>query len=163
VDQLLFQGFSFGARVDVTKNISLYNSLGRSSQTGDGASSLNQMYGVTVNRIWKIGLRGDARYTEFNSSFGRGTYTSLSLSRSIRETLQWQFLAGQQHMVSSLTQNSNYRSIGSTFDWFPRAPVYFNGGFTRQQGTIMNYNQWYIGIGYRFDNRTKHRSAEVPK
>ena len=163
VDQLLFQGFSFGARVDVTKNISIYNSLGKSSQTGDSASSWNQMYGVTVNRIWKLGMRGDARYTEFNSSFGHGTYSSLTLSRSIRETLQWQFLASQQNMVSTLTQNSNYRSVGTTFDWFPHAPVYFNGGFTRQQGTIMDYNQWYIGLGYRFDTKAKRRASEVVK
>jgi len=161
VDQLLFQGFSVGAHVEVTKNIGLYNSLGKSSQTGDARGSLNQMYGVTVGRIWKTGLRGDARYSEFNSSFGRGTYSSLTLSRSFRDTLQWQLLAGKQNMVSSLSQNSSYKSLGSTLDWFPRLPVYFNLGFTREQGTIMNYNQWYIGLGYRFDTRNKHR--EVPR
>src|ERR1019366_2269522 len=89
VDQLLFQGFSVGTHVDVTKNFSIYNSLGRSSQSGDAAKSWNQMYGVTLNRIWKLGMRGDARYTKFSSSFGQGTYDSLTLSRSIRDTLQW--------------------------------------------------------------------------
>jgi hypothetical protein len=163
VDQLLFQGFSFGTRVDVTKNISIYNSLGRSSQTGDTASSWNQMYGVTMGKIWKTGMRGDARFTEFNSSFGRGTYSSLTLSRNFRENLQWQFLASQQNLTSTLTQNSSYRSVGSAIDWFPNAPVYFNGGFTRQQGTIMNYNQWYIGLGYRFDTKAKRRALEVAK
>ncbi len=163
VDQLLFQGFSFGTRVDVTENISIYNSLGRSSQTGDTASSWNQMYGVTMGKIWKTGMRGDARFTEFNSSFGRGTYSSLTLSRNFRENLQWQFLASQQNLTSTLTQNSSYRSVGSAIDWFPHAPVYFNGGFTRQQGTIMNYNQWYIGLGYRFDTKAKRRALEVAK
>jgi hypothetical protein len=160
VDQLLFQGLSFGARVDVTKTISIYNSLGRSSQTGDANASWNQMYGVTLGKIWKTGMRGDARYTEFNSSFGRGTYSALTLSHSFRDTLQWQLLAGQQNMVSTLTQNSNYRSLGSSFDWFPKVPIYFHGGFTRQQGTIMNYDQWYIGLGYRFDSNAKRRARE---
>ena len=160
VDQLLFQGLSFGVHVDVTKNISIYNSLGRSSQTGDKSSSLNQMYGLTLNKIWKTGLRGDARYSEFNSSFGHGTYSSVTLSRSFRDTLQWQLLAGKQNMVSTFTQNSNYRNLGSTIDWFPtRMPIYFNLGLTRQQGTIMNYNQWYMGMGYRFDTRSKHREV----
>ncbi len=163
VDQLLFQGFSFGARVDVTKNFSIYNSLGRSSQTGDAANSWNQMYGFTVNKIWKTGMRGDVRYSEFNSSFGRGTYSSLTLSRSFRDTLQWQLLAGKQNMVSSFTRNSNYRSLGSTIDWFPKFPIYVNAGFTRQQGTIMTYNQWYIGLGYRFDSNAKRRNREGSK
>ena len=164
VDQLLFQGFSVGTHVDVTKNFSIYNSLGRSSQSGDAAKSWNQMYGVTLNRIWKLGMRGDARYTKFSSSFGQGTYDSLTLSRSIRDTLQWQLLAGKQNMVSSFTSNTNYKSIGSTIDWFPgKTPIFFNGGFTRQQGTIMDYNQFYMGFGYRFDTRAKHRAQEVPK
>jgi hypothetical protein len=107
-------------------------------------------------------MRGDARWSEFNGSFGRGTYSSLTLSRNFRDNLQWQLLASKQNIVSSLTSNSNYKSLGSTVDWFPKIPVYFNLGFTRQQGTIMNYSQWYIGVGYRFDTRYKHRK-EVPK
>jgi len=72
VDQLLFQGFSFGVHVDVTKNISIFNSLGRSSQTGDSATSWNQMYGVTVGKIWRTGMRGmcDSRSSTAPSATG---------------------------------------------------------------------------------------------
>ncbi|MBZ5513352.1 MAG: hypothetical protein LAN62_00635 [Acidobacteriia bacterium] len=136
--------------------------VGRSSATGDARSSLNQMYGVTMGRIWKTGIRGDVKYSEFSSSFGRGNYSVLSLSRSFRETLQCEFLMGKQNLVSPLTRNSSYRSLGGNVNWFPRMPMYFDGGFTRQHGTIQNYNQWYIGLGYRFDSfRQRGRASEA--
>jgi hypothetical protein len=163
VDQLLFQGFSVGGRVELPKTISIYNSLGRSSATGDARSSLNQMYGVTMGRIWKTGIRGDVRYSEFNSSFGRGNYSALSLSRSFRDTLRWEFVTGKQNLVSSFTRNSSYRSLGGNITWFPKTPVYFEAGFTRQQGTIQDYNQWYIGLGYRFDSFTQRRAVREAK
>jgi len=103
------------------------------------------------------------RFTEFNSSFGHGRYSSLTLSRNWRENLQWQFILSQQDMVSALTKNPSYRSAGSTLDWFPNKPFYLNGGFTREQGSIMNYNQWFLGIGYRFDTKSKRRASEVPR
>jgi len=30
------------------------------------------MYGVTLGNIWRTGIRADARFTRFNSSFGSG-------------------------------------------------------------------------------------------
>jgi hypothetical protein len=163
VDQLLFQGFSVGGRLDLPKTLSIYNSVGRSSGTGDARSSLNQMYGVTMGKIWKTGIRGDVKYSKFNSSFGRGNYSALSLSRSFRETLQCEFLMGKQNLVSSFTRNTSYRSLGGNVNWFPRLPVYFDGGFTRQHGTIQDYNQWYIGLGYRFDSLKQRGRAPEAK
>jgi hypothetical protein len=158
VDQLLFQGLSVGARVDLPKKISLYSSVGRSSQTGDARSSLNRMYGVTLGSIWKTGIRGDVRWSQFNSSFGHGNYSALTLSREFGENFRCEFMAGDQHLISPLSQNSSYRSLGSNIYWFPKSSIYFDAGFTRQQGVIQNYNQWYIGIGYRFDSYTKRRA-----
>ena len=71
LDKYLFQGFSAGGRVEVWNQIWLSTNLGRSSGTGDAKSSLNQMYGITFNRVPLIRLRADVHYAKFDSSFGR--------------------------------------------------------------------------------------------
>jgi len=160
VDQLLFQGLSVGARLEVTKNIALSTTVGRNSGTGDARSSLNQMYGITVNRIWRTGVRGDLRWSKFDSSFGNGTYSSLSLTRNFGEILQTEFLLGDQRFRSSLSSDTSYRSAGGSVYWFPpKVPVYLDAGFTREQG-VLNYNQWYTGLGYRFDTYRKRREVK---
>lgn len=157
VDQLLFQGLSAGTRIDLPRKVSLYTDLGRSSMSGDAHISWNQMYGISKNQIWKTGIRGDLRYSKFNSSFGQGDYTSLTFSREIGEAFHGEVMLGEQHLNSAFSKDSYYRSVGANFDWFPGSKYYFNGGFTRQAGNLQNYNQWYIGIGFRFDNLHKNR------
>ncbi len=162
VDKLLFQGLSVGTRVELPDHVTVYNSLGRSTKTGDARSSWNQMYGVTVGRIWRTGLRGDARYSKFDSSFGSGDYYALTLSRDFGEGFRVEGTAGRQSLISTFTKDSSYKTFGAHFDWFPKGSVYFDGGFTRQLGTTQNYNQWYIGLGYRFDIVRK-RTPEAGK
>lgn len=154
MDKLLFQGLSVGARVELPEHITVYNSLGRSSKTGDANGSWNQMYGFTVGRIWRTGMRGDVRYSKFDSSFERGDYyaLSLSLSREFGEAFRIEGTAGRQSLVSTFTRDSSYRTFGAHFDWFPKGSLYFDGGFARQLGTTQDYSQWYIGLGYRFDS-----------
>ena len=81
LDKFLFQGFSAGARVEVMKQIFVSTNLGRSSGSSDAKPSLNEMYGVTFGRLPWLRLRADAHYARFNSSFGRGSYQSVSFSR----------------------------------------------------------------------------------
>lgn len=156
VDKLLFQGFSGGLRVKLPYRLTVYNSLGRSSKTGDAKSSWNQMYGVTVGSIWRTGIRGDVEYSKFDSSFGSGNYYTVSLSREFKDVFRCEVTAGRQNLVSIFTNDSSYRTLGTQFDWYPKGSFYLNGGITQQQGTTQHYSQWYFGVGYRFDSVRKH-------
>lgn len=150
LDRYLFQGLSGGARVNVTKGISLYSDIGKSSRSGDTKNSWNQLYGVTFNEIWKTGIRADLRYSKFNSSFGSGDYKAISLSRSFRETLQWQLQAGFQNFNSTLTTTSQTHFVTSYLDWSPGKKMFFEAGYTWQRGGTMNYDQFQFMIGKRF-------------
>ena len=158
VDKLLFQGLSVGTRVDLPRHITIYDSFGRSTRTGDARSSWNQMYGVIFGQIWRTGIRGDVRYSQFDSSFGQGHYSALSLSRTFRDTLRLEVTAGRQSFNSPLTRDTNYRNLGTTFEWYPGSSFFMDGGFSRQQGTIQDYSQWYVGFGYRFDSYRRSRT-----
>ena len=94
LDKYLFQGFSAGVRVDIVKQIAIYTDLGHSNRTGDSSTALNQMYGITFGRVPWLGLRADAHYSRFNSSFGSGSYRAASLSRNVNERLRLEIFAG---------------------------------------------------------------------
>jgi hypothetical protein len=165
LDKYLFQGFSGGARVEVLKNIWVYTDLGTSSRTGDGKSSLNQMYGATLSNIWRTGLSADAHYSKFDSAFGGGSYQSLSLSRNLTEGAHIEVMLGRQLFSSvttgingvTTTSANNSKFINSLFDINFGAHYFFQGGFTVSRGNLQNYQQFNIGVGYRFDNRAKGR------
>jgi hypothetical protein len=153
LDKWLFQGISGGARIDLPAHVGLYTSVGRSSSSTDSKSSWNTMYGVTLGRIWKTGVRMDLRYTTFNSVYAQGSYRSILLSRSFSSNARLNVQAGRQSYNSSTT-----RDTGSSFVNFfvdtTFGPRYFvEGGFTLQRGALQNYNQIYTTFGYRFDNR----------
>jgi hypothetical protein len=156
LDKYLFQGFSVGARVEVVKQVWVYTDIGQSSRTGDATGSLNQAFGVTFNRIPRLGLRTDLHYSRFNSSFGTGSYRALSVSRSLSERLNLQVLLGDESFTSSFTSNNSSRFINSNVQTSFGAHYYLQGGFTVDRGS-MNYNQWMFTLGYRFDTRTKHQ------
>jgi hypothetical protein len=164
LDKYLFQGFSGGARVEVLKNIWLYTDLGTSNRTGDAKSSLNQMYGATFSNIWRTGLSADAHYSKFDSAFGGGSYESISLSRNLTEGAHLEVMLGQQLFSSVTTANgvtttsaNNSKFINSLFDVNFGSHYFFQGGFTVSRGNLQNYQQFNVGIGYRFDNRAKGR------
>jgi hypothetical protein len=125
-------------------------SLGRSSKTGDQRNSLNQMYGLTMTRIWKTGIRADFRYSRFDSSFGRGSYRSISFSREFLERLRLDVQIGQQNLTSSMTQQGRSRYVNSMIDWFIGRRYFLGAGFTIYRGDTQNYSQWYLNLGYRF-------------
>jgi hypothetical protein len=156
LDKFLFQGFSAGARVEVAKQVYLSATLGRSSRSGDTSSSLNEMYGITFNRLPLLHLRADAHYARFNSSFGSGSYEALSVSRQMTEALRLEFLAGQQDFTSSVTTANRARFVTSTWETLLGPHYYVQGNFTVNRGQL-NYEQWMFSIGYRFDSKTKAR------
>jgi hypothetical protein len=157
LDKYLFQGFSAGVRVEVVKQIFLYTSLGRSSRTGDTKSSLNQLYGINFARLPWFGLQADAHYSRFSSSFGDGSYRSLSVSRNFGDGLRLQVLAGDQSFASLATENTRSRFVNTNVD-FSFGPHYFmQGGFTVNRGGLQSYDQWMFTLGYRFDTKAKHQ------
>ena len=156
LDKFLLQGISAGARVEVAKQVFLSTTLGRSNRSGDTSSSLNEMFGVTFNRLPLLHLRAAANYARFNSSFGSGSYESISVSRQMSENLRLEFLAGQQDFSSALTTANRSRFLTSTWETNLGPHYYIQGNFTINRGQ-MNYEQWLFSIGYRFDSKNKAR------
>ena len=157
LDKYLFQGFSGGVRIEVLKNVAVYTDLGRSSRSGDAKTSLNQMYGITFLKIPKFNLRADAHFSRFASSFGSGTYRAFSLSRNLGEEFHVEILGGDQVFTSSLAGNQSARFLTTNMDTSLGAMFFLQGGFTLYRGQLQNYNQWNAIIGYRFDNKWKHK------
>ncbi len=157
VDKLLFQGISVGVRGELPDHISLYTNIGRSSRTGDAKQSWNTLYGVTLGRIWRTGLRLDARYSQFDSSFGQGWYEAFSLSRNFSENMRWEIQAGKQRFSSPLTTDDGSMFVNSMVDVNIGTNYFMEAGVTFQRGTSQEYQQWYTTVGYRFDNRGRKR------
>ena len=156
LDKYLFQGFSAGARVEVVKQIFVYGSLGQSSRSGDAKASLNQMYGVTFGHLPWLGLRADAHYSRFNSSFGSGSYRAFSLSRNFTDDIRLEVLAGDQTFSSLLTTDDRSRFVNTNIDFAVGAHYFAQGGFTINRGQL-SYDQWMFTLGYRFDTKGKHQ------
>lgn len=154
LDKYLFQGFSAGGRVEVWNQVWLSTNLGRSSGTGDAKSSLNEMYGITFNRMPWIRMRADAHYARFNSSFGTGSYESISFSRQMSDRLRLEALIGQQNFASMITSDTRGRFVTGTVETTLGPHYYLQGNFTTNRGA-MSYDQVMFSIGYRFDTRRK--------
>jgi hypothetical protein len=150
LDKILFQGLSGGVRVELPYRLSLYSNLGQSHKSGDQRSSWNQMYGLAWGNIWRTGIRADVRYSKFDSSFGNGSYRSLIFSRELGERLRLDVQAGEQHLVSSFTNETRARWLTGTLDWFVGAHYFLGSGFTIYRGNTQSYNQWFLNLGYRF-------------
>jgi hypothetical protein len=153
VDKFLFQGLSAGARLDLPGRIGLYSNFGQSSRSGDTHNSLNQLYGITLGRIWYTGIRADVRYSKFASSFGSGNYRALTLSRSFKDRLRLEVNAGKQTFMSTLAVPSDYKLLGSTMELNLGSHYFIETAFNVQRGLQQNYNQWITTMGYRFDTK----------
>jgi hypothetical protein len=157
LDKYLFQGFTGGVRIQPYKQIWLSAEVGQSNRSGDSRNSLNQLYGITFGKIPWIDIHADARYSRFNSGFGSGSYEALALSKNVSDTMQFQFLAGQQNFNSSLTSVTRSRFINGMIEYSLGVHYFVQGGATISRGDQMNYEQWIFTFGYRFDNRNGHR------
>ena len=152
LDKLLFQGASAGFRLELPLRSAVYASFGRSSRTGDARRSLNQMYGVAKNDIFRTGLRADVRYSKFDSSFGRGTYRSLSVSRgSATMFCVSRSRRATRTYVSALTNQNRSRFVSANADWSFLARTISSAAATPSTGRrLQNYDQMYVNLGYRF-------------
>jgi hypothetical protein len=157
LDKYLFQGFSVATRVEGPAHLSFYVDAGRSSNSTDAKASWNQMYGVTLNRLWRTKLRLDARYSKFDSAFAKGSYKSLSASRTFGDDFRWEFLVGKQQFISPYSTDTGDNFIGSTADFSLGRHLFFEGGIDFARGALENYDQYSFTLGYRFDNREKSK------
>ena len=150
VDKYLFQGLSGDVRLDLPKHMGFYASLGQSKTNTDTKTSLNQAYGVSLGNIAGTGAFVDLHYSKFNSSFGSGQYESVSLGRSLTETLRLQVMGGVQKFDSPLTTNTNGSFVNGIVDWNFSRRYFLEGTLGWYQGTTLNYTQWSTIFGYRF-------------
>jgi hypothetical protein len=158
VDKLLYQGLSFGVRVEPIRHIQLYSTLGHAEKSGDSRKTLNQMYGVTWTEIGHTGIRADLHYSKFASPYAAGDYKILTLSRNLGDRVQWDTQFGEQNLISSWTANTG-RSLffDTSFDTNLTRHTFFQTGYTISRGTQLSYDQWYMSLGYRFDSiRPQH-------
>jgi hypothetical protein len=153
LDKYLFQGFSAGTRIEVIKDIFLYTTLGRSNRSGDKASSLNQLYGITFGHLPGTKIRTDVHYSKFSSAFGSGSYEAASVSRSFHDSFRWEILAGKQSFVSSFVTDNSSHFVTGNLDLPIGTHYYIQSGFTWNRGAGQNYNQALFSFGYRFDTR----------
>ncbi len=151
VDKLLYQGINAGVRLEPVKHFIVYTTLGQSNRTGDVRRSLNQMYGLTWTEVWRTGIRADVHYSKFDSSFARGDYRVLSLSRHLGDRMMWDFQVGNQNLNSSYTIDTRSIFVNTSFDTNLGRHTFLQSGYTIQRGDALNYNQWYMSLGYRFD------------
>jgi len=150
VDKLLFQGLSAGVRLDLPYRISPYASFGRSQKTGDSRAAWNQMYGLTVSNLARTGLRADARYSKFDSSFGHGTYRSASLSRSAWDRLRFEIQAGQQNYLSQHSIQNRAWWVNMNADVILHRHYFIGGGATLYRGPGQGYTQYQVNLSYGF-------------
>ncbi|RPI19938.1 MAG: hypothetical protein EHM61_27990 [Acidobacteria bacterium] len=149
VDRLLFEGLSAGIRLELPYRVAPYVSLGRSTRSGDQSPSYNKMLGIYLGRIWKTGIRADARYSKFDSSLGAGSYSSLSLTREFNEKLRIELLAGQQVFSSQLSPANEANWLGLNADWL-LGHYFLGAGINIYRGNAQDYDQWFTHFGYRF-------------
>ena len=157
LDKYLFQGASAGARIEVLKQVFVYTNIGSSNRSGDAKSSLNQLYGLTFARLPWWGLRADAHYSRFNSSFADGQYRSVSLGRNVTDDLRLDILVGDQSYTSTLAASDRTRFVNANFETSLGPKYFMQGGFTVNRGQTQNYDQWLFTLGYRFDSKAKHQ------
>jgi len=153
LDKLLYQGLNVGIRVEPVRHFSVYTNVGQSEKTRDDRRSLNQMYGVTWSEIGHTGLRADAHYSKFDSSFAQGSYRVLSLSRHLGDRVLWDAQVGSQSFVSPFTANNQALFFDTSFDTNFGSHSFLQSGYTIELGPQLNYDQWYVSLGYRFDAR----------
>ena len=156
VDKLLFQGISAGTHVRPSRYFTLYTTLGTSKKTGDARRALDEMFGATVNEIAHTGLRADFHYSKFDSNFGTGHYGVLSLSRQVTNRMFWNVQLGKQDVESMHTMNCDSIFVDDSFDINLSRHSYLQSGYTYVKGETMDYRQWYMSWGYRFDEGKKN-------
>ena len=151
LDQFLFQGLSTGLRWKLGSTAALYGSLGSSKRDGDNKAALNYMGGVTLNRLFRpLPFQVDMRYSRFNSSFGNGTYQTVTLIRQVGDKIHMNIQVGYQSLVSTFTSQTHAEYGSANIDYLLGAHYILGAGWTLYRGQGQNYDQSFINFGYRF-------------
>jgi hypothetical protein len=79
------------------------------------------------------------------------------LSRSLGDRFHFEALGGDQVFTSSLAGNQSAKFFTTNIDTSIGALLFLQGGFTVYRGQLQNYNQSYVTLGYRFDNKWKRK------
>lgn len=155
LDKYLYQGINGGARIQFPRHITGYFSLGNSSNSTDSKNSGNELFGATVSDIWKTGLQTDVRYSQFNSSFATGTYTTITITRDLLDNFRLNVQGGRYAYKSTVAVTSASQFVNLFFDTNLGSRLFLESLFTVQRGGSLDYNQWTNTLGYRFDNRAR--------
>ena len=159
LDTYLYQGLNGGARIEFPRHITGYFSLGQSNDSTDPKNSLNKLFGATISHIANTGFQLDARYSQFDSAFASGTYSTLTLSRDLQEHIRLNLQAGKYAYNSPIAATSSSKFVNLMVDSDLGARLFVESMYTAQRGGSMDYNQWTTTLGYRFDNRAATRRA----
>jgi AMIN domain len=151
LDKVLYQGVNVGVRIEPVRHFAVYSSVGHSDTTGDTHRSLNQLYGITWTDIRNTGIRADFHYSKFDSPFARGDYRVLTLSRHLGDRMLWNTQFGSQTLLSTFTANNKSLFMDTSFDTNFGRHTFLQTGVTFERGARLNYEQWYMSLGYRFD------------
>jgi len=152
LDKFLFQGLSGGVRLSLPYHLGIYGNTGRSSRTGDQRPAWNYLGGVSLGDILHSKVRGEYRYSRFDTSFGRGIYQTGILSREAVEGLRFELQLGRQSIQSPFTTQGHAWFVNGNVDWYLGANYFIGAGITAYRGEVQRYNQYFINLGYRFDN-----------
>jgi hypothetical protein len=150
LDQFLFQGFSAGVKVSPTQGATFYGNLGSNKRERDPKASLNYMGGLILTRVPLIPFRVDLRYSRFNSTFGSGSYESVTLTRQVNDRLRFDLQAGLQSINSTFTNQSRTKYGSASLDYLIRTHYILGAGWTLYRGGAQNYDQLFLNFGYRF-------------
>jgi hypothetical protein len=97
-----------------------------------------------------LAVRTDLRYSKFTSSFGRGSYASLTLSKQFTDKLRLDVQGGVQSLVSPFTSQTRTKYGTATLDYLIANHYILGAGWTLYHGGSQNYDQTFVNFGYRF-------------
>jgi len=117
------------------------------------------MYGASMSRIWKTDLTVDARYAKFDSSFASGIYRSVTITRDLGDRFRLSLQGGKQSFTSTLSKDAGDYFANLLFETNLGSRYFLENSYTTQQGGSSPYNQFTATFGYRFDNRSRERTA----
>jgi hypothetical protein len=149
LDQFLFQGFSAGFKLSPGAGATLYGNLGSNKREQDPKAALNYMGGLILTRL-PVPFRVDLRYSRFNSTFGSGSYESVTLSRQLGDKLRFDLLAGLQSLSSSFTNQTRTKFGTASLDYLMGKHYILGAGWTLYRGGAQDYDQIFVNFGYRF-------------
>ena len=150
VDNALFRGLSGSVRLELPYRIVPYVTLGTSSRSEDPRGSWNRMYGLLLGRLPGLGVRLDARYSNFLSTIGEGEYRAISAQKEFGEHVRMEVQAGKQRFASSLVAATRSKFVMTNTDWFIGRHFVLSFSGSRYRGGLQNYDQGLVQLGYRF-------------